>query len=393
MKKCYLNSMGILCSAGDSIQALKTSLINQKPSLTHSSEYCLDNESVPLGIFNGELPAIALEDNQWQSRNNQFALKALQQIQTSAQTAIDKYGSERVGVIIGTSTSGIAESETMFKELNLTGLVLTNYDYKAQEMAATANFLAKVLEIRGPSYSISTACSSGAKALASAKRLIQSGICDAVIAGGVDTLCNLTVQGFQSLESVSRKQCNPFSRNRDGINIGEGGALFLVTSEPKGVELCGVGESSDAHHISAPDPTGKGAINCITAALHDAEIEPKTIDYINLHGTATPLNDYMESIAIHTIFGSHVYCSSTKPFVGHALGAAGALEAGICALALGIEGECFFPVHLWDEIQDDELPKLNLVQKNQIHYKSIKYVLSNSFAFGGNNISLILKQV
>jgi 3-oxoacyl-[acyl-carrier-protein] synthase-1 len=262
-----------------------------------------------------------------------------------------------------------------------------------QEVGATAEFIARVLNIKGPTYGISTACSSGAKALAAARRLIRAGICDAVIAGGVDTLCQLTVRGFSSLEAVSESRCNPFSKNRKGINIGEGAALFLVTAEARGVELSGVGEGSDAYHISAPEPSGAGAVRCMSGALKDAGVNAAEVGYVNLHGTATTLNDQMESLAMQEVFGLDTFCSSTKPFTGHTLGAAGAVEAGICWLTLDSDHSDLLPVHIWDGVRDPELPSINLVSPECSLKTPLRYVLSNTFAFGGNNISLLLGRI
>jgi 3-oxoacyl-[acyl-carrier-protein] synthase-1 len=260
-------------------------------------------------------------------------------------------------------------------------------------MGACAQFVADLLEVSGPVYGISTACSSGAKALATARRLLRADLCDAVVAGGVDTLCHLTVMGFSSLEAVSESPCNPFSQNRDGINIGEGAALFLVSLESGGVCLSGVGENSDAHHISAPEPSGASAARCMNAALDDAGIAAAAVDYVNLHGTATLLNDQMEALAMAQVFGPDTPCSSTKPFTGHTLGAAGAIEAGICWLSLVGDGDGWLPIHLWDGIRDPGLPALNLVSGQAGNGSLPRRVLSNSFAFGGNNIALVLERV
>jgi len=386
--KCYLNTVGILCSIGDSKKVVKESLLSLRTNMTMTDQFSL-GESLPLGLCHGELPAIPLADKKWQSRNNQFALAVLKQIEGDVMAAIKKYGANRVGVVIGTSTSGIAENERAIKEGVSTGKMPNDYDL--QEMGATAQFIGEVMGVGGPVYGVSTACSSGAKALASARRLIRLGVCDAVIAGGVDTLCQLTVEGFSSLQAVSNTRCNPFSEKRNGINIGEGAALFLVTSVPLGVELAGVGEGSDAHHISAPDPSGNGAIRCMSEALNDAGIVASEVGYVNLHGTATQLNDAMESKAMHHVFGESTFCSSTKPFTGHTLGAAGAVEAGICWIMLeNDDDEALLPVHMWDGVNDPSLPDINLVMPKAKHNESIRYVLSNSFAFGGNNISLLL---
>ncbi|MEP4888971.1 MAG: beta-ketoacyl-[acyl-carrier-protein] synthase family protein [Aliiglaciecola sp.] len=389
-KKCYLNALGILCAAGNNGDQIKHNIQSGNVKLTKSDNYHA-GPALPLGLIAGELPKIPLEHKKWQSRNNQCAFAALQQIRTQVDQAISQFGEHRVAVIIGTSTSGIAESEQAIEQWVTTETVPESYDYGLQEMGAPAQFIAEVLGVKGPAYGISTACSSGAKALATARRLLSAGLCDAVVAGGVDTMCQLTVQGFSSLQAVSEDICNPFSVNRKGINIGEGAGLFLVSKQKSGVELLGSGESSDAHHISAPDPAGKGAIKCMQGALSDAQLAPSQIDYINLHGTATELNDQMESTAVNSIFADNVLCSSTKPFTGHTLGAAGAVEAGICWLMLEDNStQAFIPPHLWDKQADPELPQLHFADAGSHQPKSIDYVLSNSFAFGGNNISLLL---
>ena len=387
MKQCYLNAMGMLSALGDGPEATFNNLRIGQTELTLSNAYH-SGEPLPLGLIQQSLPNLPLLDSKWRSRNNQVTWRIAQQIQSEIEAAILQYGPDRIGVVIGTSTSGIAESEVHMRTLAETGSLPEDYHYRLQEMGAPADFLAQSFGLSGPSYGISTACSSGAKALASARRLIRSGVCDAVIAGGVDTMCRLTVQGFSSLEAVSAKACNPFSANRDGINIGEGGALFLVTAEASDIALSGVGESSDAHHISAPDPSGQGAIRSMSYALADAGIAAEAVNYINLHGTATPLNDQMESVAVNTLFPSSTLCSSTKPFTGHTLGAAGALEAAICALSLRHN---FQPIHIWDGIPDPELPTLNFV--TAASECIMQYALSNSFAFGGNNISLVLERI
>ncbi|WP_261844162.1 beta-ketoacyl-[acyl-carrier-protein] synthase family protein [Aliamphritea ceti] len=391
-KKTYLNKMGILCAAGGSAEELRIGVSEQSDYFSLSNAFGTEVKH-RLGVCQQALPKIPLNDAKWQSRNNQLALAALMQIEADVKLAIEQYGSERVGIVIGTSTSGIAEGEAAIRAIQQ-GEAAGNYDYCVQEMGATADFIAEILNINGPVYGISTACSSGAKALTSARRLLRSGICDVVIAGGVDSLCRLTVQGFSSLDAVSSERCNPFSKNRNGINIGEGAALFILSRTPEGVELCGVGEGSDAHHISAPDPSGEGAIRSMTEALEDAELKAADINYVNLHGTATALNDQMEAKAMHKVFGSQTPCSSTKALTGHTLGAAGAVEAGICWLLLNPDNTCSLPAHCWDGEYDPELPNINLLSVTDAALiTDIKYVISNSFAFGGNNISLLLGRV
>ena len=227
--------------------------------------------------------------------------------------------------------------------------------------------------------------------MASAARLLNMGICDAVLSGGVDSLCAFTVAGFAALESVSVARCNPFSANRNGINIGEGAALFLMTRDEATVSLRGWGESSDGYHISAPDPSGNGARSAIEQALARAGLAPAQCDYINLHGTATVQNDAMEGRVIAALFGDQVALSSTKPFTGHALGAAGAVEAGLCWLAMQDNNpQGCLPPHLWDGVADAQLPSLNLLPPGARLGHPLRWALSNSFAFGGANASLLL---
>lgn len=385
----YLNHVGLLCAAGNDVASLKAGLQSSHDFLTQTSDF--GTRSLPLGLCKQALPEIPLAHPQWQSRNNQLALAVYKQIESEVQQALVQYGKDRVGVIIGTSTAGIGSSESAFKVKAETGVMPETYHYSIQEMGATARFIAEISGVAGPVYGVSTACSSGAKAIISARRLIQAGVCDVVIAGGVDTLCDLTVQGFSALEAVSDTQCNPFSANRKGINIGEAGALFVISKQPIGVALQGVGESSDAHHISAPEPSGRGAKQSMLMALGDANLKPGAVDYINLHGTATQLNDQMEARAVHEVFGEHVLCSSTKPFTGHTLGAAGALEAAIAWTVL-TDQERFIPPQRWDREYDTSLPKINLVNSAQADTK-VHTVLSNSFAFGGNNVSLIIGRI
>jgi 3-oxoacyl-[acyl-carrier-protein] synthase-1 len=325
------------------------------------------------------------------SRNNQLALAALAQIRPAVDAAIARFGADRVGVVIGTSTSGIAETESALRMHAAEGVLPAGFHYAQQEMASPSDMLAAQLGINGPAYVHSSACASSAKAMASAARLINMGLCDAVLTGGVDTLCAFTVAGFSALESVSAARCNPLSANRNGINIGEGAALFLMTREPSAVALCGWGEASDGHHMSAPDPTGGGARLAINEALTRAGITPAQIDYINLHGTATPQNDAMESRVVHELFGADVAVSSTKPFTGHTLGAAAAIEAALCWLAMQDDNpDGVLPPHLWDGAADPALPALNVVATGARLGHPLNWALSNSFAFGGSNATLVL---
>jgi 3-oxoacyl-[acyl-carrier-protein] synthase-1 len=385
----YLNQLGIICPIGQTHGEIAQRLFEGQSGVVNTTAYS-EGRSLPLGVVDAALPSVEHLPLPKRSRNNQLALAALQQIRPAVEEAIARYGAERIGVVIGTSTSGIAESEAAVRHHVQHGSLPKNFHYGQQELGSPAAMLADELNISGPAYVHSAACASSAKALASAARLINMGACDAVLVGGVDSLCAFTVAGFASLDSVSEARCNPLSGNRNGINIGEGAALFLMSREPATVSLRGWGESSDGHHMSAPDPSGVGATLAITAALKRAGIDATQIDYVNLHGTATVQNDAMESRAIHALCGDEVAVSSTKPFTGHRLGAAGAIEAAICWLAMqdnNAEGR--LPVHLWDGVQDPALPRLNTVERGARLGRPLSWALSNSFAFGGANAALV----
>ena len=323
-------------------------------------------------------------------RNNRLLLAALAQIRPGVDAAIERYGPRRIGVVIGTSTSGIQAAEHALAQRAATGAMPPGFDYRQMEIGTAAPFVRAVLGVTGPAYTLSTACTSSAKAFAAARRLLRLKLCDAVVVGGADSLCELTLQGFASLESVSPTRTNPMSRNRNGINIGEGAALFLMGRDETAVRLAGVGESSDAHHISAPDPAGHGAEDALRAALADAGVASSAIGYLNLHATATRLNDEMEANVTARVFPHGVPASGTKPLTGHMLGAAGATELGFAwlVLARGIP----LPRHHWDGEHDAALPALDLVDGDR-HLggdATGRYAMSNSFAFGGSNASLIL---
>jgi 3-oxoacyl-[acyl-carrier-protein] synthase-1 len=256
------------------------------------------------------------------------------------------------------------------------------------EIGSCAPFAAAALGLQGPAFTISTACTSSAKAFAAARRLLQLGICDALVVGGVDSLCELTLRGFAALESTSLALTNPMSANRAGINIGEGAAVFLMSREPGPAVLAGIGESSDAHHISAPDPSGTGGEQALRAALADAGMAPEAIGYVNLHATATRKNDEMEARLMSRVFPRGVAASGTKPLTGHTLGAAGATELGFAWLTLVRDG-ALLPRHVWDGVADSALPPLDLVE-NERRLSPGQAVMSNSFAFGGSNVSLVL---
>ncbi|TWC60772.1 3-oxoacyl-[acyl-carrier-protein] synthase-1 [Pseudomonas sp. SJZ080] len=391
----YLNALGVICALGRSKQEVARNLFAGDCSGMRSEAGWVPERSLPVAAVRGELAPIPAELANQSSRNNQLLLEAALQIRDDIDQAIQTYGRDRIGVILGTSTSGIDEASRGLAHYIREHQFPVEYDYQQQELGAPANFLADWLQLSGPAYVISTACTSSARALMSAQRLLDLGLCDAVLCGGVDTLCKLTLNGFSALEAVSEQRCNPFSVNRHGINIGEAAALFLMTKiagDKQSIALLGSGASSDAHHISAPEPTGRGALQAMRKALSRANLQPEQIGYLNLHGTATQHNDAMESLAVSALFPAGVPCSSTKPMTGHTLGAAGALEAAFCWLSLSADNPNHaLPPHVWDGQPDPELPALNWVTPaNRLASIAPRYLMSNSFAFGGNNVSLII---
>ena len=381
----YLNALGVICALGRGQEAVSRHLFAGDCSGMRGESGWVPERVLPVGGVHGELAIIPPELGQQSSRNNQLLLEAALQIEGEIRQAILTYGPSRVGIVLGTSTSGIDEASRGIAHYLRDKRFPGDYDYQQQELSAPANFLADWLQLSGPAYVISTACTSSARALMSARRLLDLDLCDAVICGGVDSLCKLTLNGFSALEAVSDTRCNPFSRNRDGINIGEAAVLFLMSRQPAPIALLGSGASCDAHHISAPEPSGKGALQAMRKALACAKLAPEQIGYLNLHGTATQHNDAMESLAVASLFPDGVSCSSTKPMSGHTLGAAGALEAAFCWLSLR-HGQV--PPHVWDGEADPALPALQWARVGE-PLKNTR-LMSNSFAFGGNNVSLII---
>ncbi|MBD8148082.1 beta-ketoacyl-[acyl-carrier-protein] synthase family protein [Pseudomonas fluorescens] len=381
----YLNALGVICALGRSQAEVSRSLFAGDCRGMRAESGWVPERVVPVAAVRGELAPLPAQLAGQSSRNNQLLLEAALQIEDPIRQVIHTYGPSRVGVVLGTSTSGIDEASRGIAHYLRDNTFPGDYDYQQQELSAPANFLADWLQLSGPAYVISTACTSSARALMSARRLLDLGLCDAVICGGVDSLCRLTLNGFTALEAVSAERCNPFSVNRNGINIGEAAVVFVMSREPAPVALLGSGASSDAHHISAPEPTGKGALQAMRKALAQAKLAPEQIGYLNLHGTATQHNDAMESLAVASLFPDGVACSSTKPMSGHTLGAAGALEAAFCWLSL-MHGRV--PPHVWDGHVDPALPALQWAHKDDTLKKP--YLMSNSFAFGGNNVSLII---
>lgn len=338
------------------------------------------------GVEDVRLPA-TLRD--FDCRNHRLALLALEQdgFMDAVAATVARVGAARVALFLGTSTSGIGETEAAYRQLGADGRLPDSFHFhQTHNLFALSEFCRRVLGLRGPASTISTACSSSAKVLAMAWRHIEAGLCDAAVVGGVDSLCLTTLYGFRSLELVSRQPCRPWDKDRDGISIGEAAGFALLTRADSGepaLSLMGYGETSDAYHMSAPHPEGAGAALAIRRALDRAGLTADAIDYVNLHGTSTPANDAAEDKAVLSVLGPNVRCSSTKGATGHTLGAAGITEAAICCLSIQ---HGLVPASIGTRQIDPEL-KLRIVR--QAESRPVRFALTNSLGFGGSNSSLI----
>ncbi len=383
-----LEDVGLVCNLGRNCDEISTALRRGERGYFPSTDKYSPGTNHRVGMVSGDLPELPDRLREYTCRNNQLLVAAAVQIIECVEKKKRRFGKDRVGLILGTSTSGIAAAEHAQAQA-LRGETTEGWDYETQRIGSGAQFLSRFFGITGPCWSVSTACSSAAKAISAAARLIKSGACDAVLAGGADSLCRLTLQGFSALASLTTSLSNPFGAHRDGINIGEGSALLLLSREPAGIVLSGWGESSDAHHISAPAPDGRGAAGAMKLAMEASGFDATEIDYINLHGTGTLQNDRSEHRAVAHLFRNRVRASSTKSMTGHTLGVSGALELGLCMLALRNGG--YLPPHICDDEIDPELGQLDLLLPPHHLNCSGHRILSNSFAFGGNNISLIIE--
>lgn len=357
-----------------------------------------DFDTVDLPTWIGEAPGLdevvlRADLKDFDCRNNRLAQMALETdgFTEAARAAIGRYGRQRVGVFLGTSTAGILQTEQAYRRRDpVTGALPADFIYRTTHNAfSVADFVHQYFGLSGPAVVVSTACSSGAKVFASAQRMMACGFIDAAIVGGVDSLCLTTLYGFNSLELTSTEPCRPYDAERKGISIGEGAAFILLERLPNSLDsdatlLLGVGESSDAYHMSSPHPEGRGARQAMAAALAAAGLAPPDIDYINLHGTATHNNDAAEGCAVAALFGTQTPCSSTKGATGHTLGAAGAVEAIICAQALN---SGIMPGSVHTRQLD---PKIHINYLLAPRARTMSRVLSNSFGFGGSNCSLLL---
>lgn len=356
-----------------------------------------DFQAAPLETWIGRVDGLetvalpqALRD--FDCRNQRLAWLGLQEDGFSEAVAAvrEKYGPHAIGVVMGTSTSGILETELGYRRRAADGKLPDDVNFRTQQnLFSLTDFIQRALALSGPAVTISTACSSSAKAFATASRWIEAGLCRAVVVGGVDTLCLTTLYGFNSLELLSSQPCRPFDADRAGISIGEaaGFALLEAGEVDSEIRFSGYGESSDAYHMSTPHPEGRGAYQAMDAALQRAGIDPKAIGYINFHGTGTPSNDRAEDRAVARLLGSEVPGSSTKGWTGHTLGAAGVTEAIVSMLCLQFG---FLPGTLNLENRDETLLSRVLDENGEA---PLKHAMTSSFGFGGNNCSLVFSRI
>lgn len=327
--------------------------------------------------------------NEWDCRNNRLAELGLQQdgFIDAALRLKAQYGAARVGVFIGTSTAGVAQTERAYALQDRSANALPGwFNYRTtQNTFSAADYVRQRLGLTGVSVALSTACSSSAKVFASAQRAIAAGVCDAAVVGGVDSLCLTTLHGFNALQLLSSEPCRPADVARRGISIGEAAAFALLApARTSGaLALLGYGESSDAHHMSAPEPNGRGAAEAMQAALHRAAMNAGDVDYIHLHGTATPANDLAEDHAVMTVFGHAPLCSSTKGSFGHTLGAAGMVGAAVALMSI----EHGFVPGSSNTLALD--PALSARYALTPQARPVRAAMSNAFGFGGNNCSLL----
>ncbi|MBQ9630189.1 MAG: beta-ketoacyl-ACP synthase [Treponema sp.] len=401
----FISKPGLVCAAGKNSDELWLSALNGNQKGIVKTHSISEKEFYVAKVSDSVLQK---SDARYDTRLIRLANIATGQIEEEITSVIARYGKERVAVCCGSCDNGTELSTNAHKEFVESGHFPSTYKLEMQGADYPASFIAEKYEILGPSLAFSTACSSSTLAIIKAYELIQAGLADAVIAGGVDVVSDTVLLGFDSLEAVSPEITNPFSKNRKGITLGEGAAFFVLAKDSfknsPSIRLLGFGESTDAYHMTSPEPSGQGAEQAMRNALMHAKLKPSDIDYINLHGTGTKFNDSMEAQAVWRIFSNTVPCSTTKPLTGHTLGAAGALELAVCYNALSKNigkstSEIRLPTQVWDRQKDSELPAINIVDnvsedtnnKNKVVEKNkIRTCLSNSFAFGGSNASIII---
>lgn len=389
-----ISAITLTTALGRGLAAQRQALQQQQGGLQRCDLF-RDFDGVELATWIGRVEGLEREPiggelTAYDCRNNRLAEAGLMQdgFKAAVAQAVARYGADRIGVFLGTSTSGVQQTEQAYARRDAEGRLPQDFVYHATHNPfSVADYVRRSLGgLTGVAQVVSTACSSSAKVFATAQRFMQAGLCDASVVGGVDSLCQMTLYGFNALQLVSEHPCRPADRDRNGINIGEaaGFALLERSDNPDDLCLLGYGESSDAYHMSTPHPEGEGALAAMRRALQRAQLAVDEIDYINLHGTATQANDRSEDQAVYRLFNGTAPCSSTKGFTGHTLGAAGIVEAGFAVLAIEHD---FMPGSLNTQNVDEMIRSPILLEPVA---RSVARVMSNSFGFGGSNACLIL---
>ncbi len=372
-----LSHLGFVCALGTTLDAISHNAKNGNTRGMHATDVYVGGNIVPFGA--------AQIETRHDMRFLDLMIAAVGQIQNALDEIKSKYSKNRIGIVLGASNTAVHEAQKHISTKLSTNVMPDAFSVSMLELGSPAELLRDMIGVTGPTFTISTACSSSIKAIDSARDLIRNNICDAIICGGVDARCDFALNGFNALEALSHKMTNPMSKNRDGINLGECAALFIMQRGTDGVHVMGCGETSDAYHPTAPDPTGAGAMESMRRAIADADINASDIDYINMHGTGTIANDAMESHAIYDVFGDKPICASTKPLTGHCLGAAGACSIALSWLMLNNN---FIIPHVYDGEFADDCAPLHLATMTDT--RNIKNILCNAFAFGGSNSTIII---
>lgn len=372
-----LKNLGFVCALGANHEDIIKNASVGDVSAMFGDDVCVDGEKIPFGA--------APVPKTHNLRMYDLIDVALKQIAGDIELLKQNYALNRIGIIVGACNTGVHEAQQSIEKTFQNDMEIDSSVIQDLELGNPGEYIRKTTGFCGPCFTVSTACSSSLKVFQSARQLLENDFCDAVLVGGVDGRCDFALNGFNALSALSKKHTNPMSKNRDGINLGEGAALFVLEKGCCGIKFLGIGESSDAYHLTSPDPNGSGAISSMKLALADAKLLPENIDFINMHGTGTVANDAMESLAINTVFGDNVLCASTKPLTGHTLGAAGAISMGLSWLMLKHN---FIIPHVFDGEYAPDCAKIKLAQIGDS--KEINRILCNAFAFGGSNASIIM---
>lgn len=371
----FITAYNTICNLGYGMEEIYQNACRGDISKFTQTSDIIKNTKIRIGKVSHTLPKITKPD--YNTRCNRLVLACFELMKKDFAGLISKYGKDNIAIVCATTNTGVEEFEK-------------SQNPKHFEIGNPSEFAKDYLGLNNFATTVSTACSSGIKAFSIANQILNSNIAEATIVIGVDSIAKLPLFGFHSLEILSPNPTNPFSKNRSGINIGEGAAVFILEKEKtrNSIEICSIGETTDVYHATCPDPKAKEVINAINQALTKAQISPQDIDYINLHGTGTISNEIMEANAIYSIFKDQTLCSSTKPLTGHCLGAASSIETALCCKLIQTKNPIIYP-HIYDGNYDKTLPKIKLVNKNY-NAEKISHCLCTAFGFGGTNAVIIL---